>query len=102
MIGTSMMIASVAFFIHTVAPANATDTPTQSRVQEAVKNFQASTGAKVGKIQMSESACVFNGKLMYHILVWDTETDKSKIYEYNLNTKRMSYGGLYLPSKPLD
>ena len=53
-----------------------------------------------GKIMMSESGFSHNGKSIYNVLVWDTETGKSKIYGFN-GTDRMVVAGYQIPSSPL-
>jgi hypothetical protein len=54
-----------------------------------------------GKIMMSESGFLLNGTAMYHVLVWDTETGKSKLYNYNRNTSKLNTSEYQLPSSPL-
>jgi hypothetical protein len=54
-----------------------------------------------GKIMMSESGFVMNGKPMYHVLVWDTETGKSKLYGYNPVSNTIKNADYQLPSSPL-
>ena len=54
-----------------------------------------------GKIQMSESGFVLNGKPIYHILVWDSETGKSKLYGYNSVSNKINNADYQLPSSPL-
>jgi hypothetical protein len=52
-----------------------------------------------GKIMMSESGFVMNGNPMYHILVWDTETGKSKLHVYDEG--KIINANYQLPSSPL-
>ena len=54
-----------------------------------------------GKIMMSESGFLLNGFPMYHVLVWDTETGKSKLYNYNRNTSKLTSSDYQLPTSPL-
>jgi hypothetical protein len=42
-----------------------------------------------------------NGKPMYHVLVWDTETGKSKLYGYNPVSNTIKNADYQLPSSPL-
>ena len=53
-----------------------------------------------GKIMMHESGFVLNGKAVYHTLVWDTETGKSKLYVFN-GAEKMITPPYQLPSSPL-
>ncbi len=53
-----------------------------------------------GKIMMSESGFLLNGKPVYHILVWDSETGKSKLYGFN-GSDKMVEAGYQIPSSPL-
>jgi len=54
----------------------------------------------MGKIMMSESGFLMNGKPVYHVLVWDSETGKSKIYGFN-GINKMVAADYQLPSSPL-
>ena len=54
-----------------------------------------------GKIQMSESGFVVNGSPFYHILVWDSETGKSKLFWFNSSTRTLKSTDYQLPSSPL-
>jgi len=54
-----------------------------------------------GKIMMSESGFMLNGKPTYHILVWDTETGKSKLHTYDFPTGKIVGAVYQLPSSPL-
>jgi hypothetical protein len=53
-----------------------------------------------GKYMISESGFSNNGKSIYNVLVWDTETGKSKIYGFN-GTDRMVVASYQIPSSPL-
>ena len=53
-----------------------------------------------GKIQMSATGFEINGKPVYNIVVWDSETGKSKIYTYANNGEMIS-ATFKLPSSPL-
>ena len=52
-----------------------------------------------GKIQMSESGFVYNNTPVYHVLVWDTETGKSKLHVYDKG--KIVNANYQLPSSPL-
>lgn len=54
-----------------------------------------------GKIMMSESGFVMNGKPYYHILAWDTETGKSKLYWYSSTRSKLETTDYQLPSSPV-
>ena len=54
-----------------------------------------------GKIMMSESGFVINGQVAYHILVWDSETGKSKLYSFNTKNVSMEKAPYQIPSSPL-
>lgn len=53
-----------------------------------------------GKIQMHQNGYPLNGKPIYHILVWDSETGKSKIYYFDGVDKFLS-AKYQLPTSPL-
>ena len=54
-----------------------------------------------GKIMMSEGGFELNGKAMYHILVWDTETGKSKLYNFGTATGKLTPTDYQLPTSPI-
>ncbi len=81
-----VLFFGIGVFIYSISPAQA-DNPT--------------TVTNSGKIQMSESGFVFNNTPVYHVLVWDSETGKSKIYGYNLKTDVMKATNYQIPSSPL-
>jgi hypothetical protein len=87
-IGLALVSGTILFgsaaLISTINPAKA-DNPT--------------TTDSTGKILMSESGWVYNGSPMYHILVWDTETGKSKLYVYDKG--KMINANYQLPASPL-
>lgn len=84
-IGISMMLLSAGFFIRSFNIANATPAPE--------KFFEQGTN-KIGKYMMAFQLINANGWYK-EILVWDTETGKSKFYlDMNPNTD--------LPAKPLE
>jgi hypothetical protein len=53
----------------------------------------------IGKIMMHQNSFVYDGHYYYQILVWDSETGKSKIYDIdNGNLEKANYS---LPTSPL-
>lgn len=54
-----------------------------------------------GKIMMQQNSFVFDGTFYYHILAWDTETGKSKIYIYKKSSGSLGTTSYQLPSSPL-
>ena len=66
----------------------------------SAKADSPNTVNSTGKIMMSESGFSHNGKSIYHVLAWDTETGKSKIYGFN-GIDRMVVAGYQIPSSPL-
>jgi hypothetical protein len=69
-------------------------------INNSAKADNPTTVNSTGKIMMSESGFSHNGKSIYNVLVWDTETGKSKIYGFN-GTDRMVVAGYQIPSSPL-
>jgi hypothetical protein len=74
------------FFMSTINPAKA-DNPT--------------TVNESGKIMMEQNSFVHEGKYFFHILVWDTETGKSKIYYFKPSTSTFISTSYQLSSSPL-
>ncbi len=70
-------------------------------MNNSAKADSPNTVNNTGKIMMSESGFLLNGTAMYHVLVWDTETGKSKLYNYNRNTAKMNSSEYQLPTSPL-
>jgi hypothetical protein len=81
-----VLFFGIGVFIYSISPAQA-DNPT--------------TVTNSGKIQMSESGFVVNGSPFYHILVWDSETGKSKLYWFNSTSRTLKSTDYQLPSSPL-
>jgi hypothetical protein len=81
-----VLFFGIGVFIYAISPAQA-DSPT--------------TTNSTGKIMMSESGFVFNNKAVYNVLVWDTETGKSKIYAFNATTLKMITAEYQIPASPL-
>jgi hypothetical protein len=60
-----------------------------------------STVNSTGKIMMDQINIQNEGKSYYHILVWDTENGKSKMYFQNKSDGTYKTGTNQLPSSPL-
>ena len=67
----------------------------------SAKADSPNTVNSTGKIMMSESGFLLNGKAMYHILVWDTETGKSKLYNFGTVTGKLTPTDYQLPASPI-
>ena len=81
-----VLFFGIGVFIYAISPAQA-DSPT--------------TTNSTGKIMMSESGFVLNGNPVYHVLVWDSETGKSKLYGINYKTLKFESASYQIPSSPL-
>jgi len=79
------IIFSCAALFYAINPAHA-DNPT------TVNNS--------GKVQMAVDGFALNGKAVYNVVVWDTETGKSKTYTYD-GVSKMTVAGYQLPASPL-
>lgn len=96
-LGVSAMLLSSAFLIKSIQPAHAEVAP----MKQMTNNAMAS-----GKYMMNQ-ACVYNatGETVYHyVLVWDTETGKSKMYWFDRTSKKTyewEAFGKDLPAIPL-
>lgn len=86
--GLSMMIVATALLIFA------------TKFNPVQADSPATTNA-TGKIMMSESGFVHNGTALYHVLVWDTETGRSKLYNFNANGAKMAKSPYQIPSSPL-
>jgi hypothetical protein len=75
-----------ATLISTINPAKA-DNPT--------------TFNSTGKIMMHQESSQRDGKSYYNVLVWDTETGKSKMYYLSFSEGVYKISGGQLPSNPL-
>jgi hypothetical protein len=56
---------------------------------------------ETGKIMMDQNSFIHNSNYYYHILVWDTETGKSKLYNYKASSGTISTTTYQLPGYPL-
>ena len=80
-----VLFFGIGVFIYSISPIQA-DNPTVTN--------------SAGKYQMHQSGYEMNGKPIYHILVWDTETGKSKVYYFD--GVSVFYSAKYqLPTSPL-
>ena len=66
----------------------------------SAKADNPSTVNNSGKYQMSSVGFEINGKPVYNIIVWDSETGKSKIYTY-ANNGEIIAATFKLPAAPL-
>lgn len=66
----SMLLAASALFIFALKYS-----PVQAASGEGINSS--------GKIMMHQNSFVYNNQYYYNILVWDTETGKSKLYYTN-------------------
>jgi hypothetical protein len=66
----------------------------------SAKADSPNTVNNLGKYQMSTTGFEFNGKAVYNVLVWDSETGKSKAYSFGSNEK-MNVAPFQIPSSPL-
>ncbi len=80
-----VLFFGIGVFIYSISPAQA-DNPT------TVNNS--------GKVQMAVDGFALNGKAVYNVVVWDTETGKSKTYTYD-GVSKMTVAGYQLPASPL-
>jgi hypothetical protein len=61
-----------------------------------------STSNATGKIMMHSTAFVMsNNNTMFQVLVWNTETGKSKLYYLNVKGAEMKPTSYQLPASPL-
>jgi hypothetical protein len=70
-------------------------------VNNSAKADNPTTVNNSGKYQISTAGFEFNGKPIYNIVVWDSETGKSKIYGFSSGTGKMAAESFQLPSSPL-
>ena len=54
-----------------------------------------------GKILMDQNSFVHNNKFYYHILAWDSESGKSKLYWFNWDSGKLKSTDYQLPTSPL-
>ena len=86
--GLAAIIFAFAFLIRSASPAQADNGP--------------QTTYSSGKYMMQMDAEVGDGNMNWYVLVWDTETGRSKIYCVNQDASMRGAPGHYqLPSSPL-
>ncbi len=83
MVAATLLFGSAAL-VGTISPAKA-DQPTSTMT--------------TGKIMMHQNSFVYNGNYYFQVVVWDTETGKSKFYE--MDDGKLISSGYSLPSSPL-
>jgi hypothetical protein len=69
-------------------------------INNSAKADNPTTVNNSGKYQMSSVGFEINGKPVYNIIVWDSETGKSKIYTY-ANNGEIIAATFKLPAAPL-
>jgi len=84
LLGISALIFALGSIIHNPLKA---DMPNQT--------------SSTGKIMMDQNSFVHNGNYFFHVLVWDTETGKSKQYVFNKETSKYMSTSYQLPVTPL-
>ena len=80
-----VLFFGIGVFIYSISPAQA-DNPTVTN--------------STGKYMMVVDGFELNGKAVYNVVVWDTESGKSKTYTYD-GVSKMTVAGYQLPSAPL-
>jgi hypothetical protein len=93
--GISLVVGSVALLFFGAAALIFSTTPAQADAPQM--------GNGAGKYQMSLSSLVSSkGTTYWYVLVWDTETGRSRMYYGNQNAGMKAAGGQFnLPSSPL-
>jgi hypothetical protein len=84
LLGLSALIFALGSIIHNPLKA---DMPNQT--------------SSTGKIMMDQNTVVYNGQSYYHILIWDTETGKSKLYYFYPTNAKFDAAKYQLPVTPL-
>lgn len=95
-IGASMLMSSAALLISSVQPLKAGS----SEVPDFLEKLNSPLPAS-GKIMMHQNNFVLDGKSQYQILVWDSETGRSKIYTYSSSDNNFNQAKYQLPLNPL-
>lgn len=84
----SLMLFGAAALIHSANPAQASEGPQMT--------------SSTGKYQMALSTVMGDNRLNWYILVWNTETGRSKFYYGNAKGGTVAAHSSYsLPSSPL-
>lgn len=95
------MMLSATAFLNTITPAQAKEKATTVLNEEEELTIENAKTNTTGKIMMSESGFLMGGKPYYHILVWNSDTGKSKLYYFDIGTRKMAKTVYQLPSNPL-
>jgi len=86
--GTAAIIFAFAFLIRSASPAQADNGP--------------QTTYSTGKYMMSVESAYADSRVNWYVLVWDTETGRSKFYYGNPDDGMTAASSRYnLPSSPL-
>jgi hypothetical protein len=89
-LGISVVLFSFGFVIRSFTPATA-----QTNLGGNLSD------CKTGKYQMQLSSFVFGQTVYYRVLIWDTETGKSKQYISSSGSSTWEVSSENLPSSPL-
>ncbi len=96
MCGASMLMASAALLISSINPLKAGSETIPDFLEAKSSPLPAS-----GKIMMHQNNFMLDGKSQYQILVWDSETGRSKIYTYSSADNNFNQAKYQLPLNPL-
>lgn len=91
-LGISLVFISLSLFVYSLTANAATTTPAKT---------VSSKPSKIGKYMMNISTAVDEKYLYRTILVWDTETGKSRVYYENRKDGNFSQLWGQLPESPL-
>lgn len=92
-IGITLMLFGAGFFVRSFSNANAAPSP---------KTFLTEGTNQIGKYMMSQQVVTLGEYRYYYFLVWDTETGKSKYYNYDYTLKKITEAEWgKLPDSPL-
>jgi hypothetical protein len=83
-LGVGFVMFSLAAVLYTLQPLKA-DQPTNTNT--------------TGKILMHQNSFVHDGNYYFQVVVWDSETGKSKFY--NMDNGKLDVAEFSLPSSPL-
>ncbi|MCK6638757.1 MAG: hypothetical protein L6Q81_01635 [Bacteroidia bacterium] len=89
--GISMVICSLALLALTTQPSTAAPTP---------QEFIDAGTSKIGKYQMSLSTTTDANGLYFNVIVWDSETGKSKFYK-RTGAEEWGESKFQLPTQPV-
>ncbi|WMX14625.1 hypothetical protein [Aureispira sp. CCB-E] len=93
--GVALVFSAVALLLFGAAALVYSASPVQA-------NHEPKTTYGTGKYMMSLSSIYGEGRANWYILVWDTETGRSKFYYGNKNEGMNAANGQYqIPASPL-